>query len=113
MREAIARPVVPGTRAELSGAVSNPAFEKTPAGAHLVALAQAAAREAGFETQDTTTGGGSDGNYTAALGTPTLDALGPVGGKAHNAAEEWLDLDSVVPRAAMLARLIALIAEES
>jgi glutamate carboxypeptidase len=57
------------------------------------------------------TGGGSDGNYTSALGTPTLDGLGPVGGKAHNAQEEYLMLDSVVPRAVMLAKLIVAIAE--
>jgi glutamate carboxypeptidase len=111
MREAIAREVVPGTSAELSGGISNPPMEKTDATARLVELAQTAARELGFEIQDVATGGGSDGNYTAGLGTPTLDGLGPVGGKSHNAMEEYLVMDSVVPRTAMLAKLIIAIAQ--
>ncbi len=111
MREVLSRTVVPGTTAELIGGITNPPMEKTEASERLVAYAQAAARELGFEIQDVTTGGASDGNYTAALGTPTLDALGPLGSKAHNAREEWLNLDSVVPRAAMLAKLIVAIAE--
>ncbi len=112
MRDLLAREVVTGATAELSGGISNPPMEKTPAAAHLVALAQAAAHELGFEMKDIASGGGSDGNYTAGLGTPTLDALGPIGGKSHNAMEEWTDLDSVVPRAAMLARLIVAIAQD-
>ncbi len=111
MREALARPGVPGATAELVGGISNPPMEKTPATAHLVALAQEAARGLGFEIRDVATGGGSDGNYTAGFGTPTLDGLGPIGGKSHNAAEEWTDLDSVVPRGAMLAKLVVAIAE--
>ncbi len=112
MREVLSREVVRGTRAELEGGITNPPMEKTEASTRLVNYAKNAARELGFEIQDVSTGGASDGNYTAALGTPTLDALGPVGGKAHNAAEEWLDLDTVVPRAAMLAKVIVAIAEE-
>jgi glutamate carboxypeptidase len=112
MREVLSREVVPGTRAELEGGITNPPMEKTAASTRLVNYAKTAARELGFELQDVSTGGASDGNYTAALGTPTLDALGPVGGKAHNAAEEWLDLDTVVPRAAMLAKVIVAIAKE-
>lgn len=112
LREIVARQVVKGTRAELSGGISNPPMEKTPASAQLVEWAKGAARELNFEIEDVATGGGSDGNYTAGLGTPTLDGLGPVGGKAHNAMEEWLNLDTVVPRAAMLARLLTEIAEQ-
>ncbi len=111
MREMLAREVLPGTVAELSGGIMNPPMEKTEEIARLAVIAKKAARESGFEVEDVLTGGGSDGNYTAALGTPTLDALGPVGGKAHNAAEEYLDLDSVVPRATMLTQLIVAIAE--
>jgi glutamate carboxypeptidase len=74
-------------------------------------LAKNAAHELGFDIEDVATGGGSDGNYTAGLGTPTLDGLGPIGGKAHNAMEEWMNVDSVVPRAAMLAKLIVAIAQ--
>jgi glutamate carboxypeptidase len=111
MREILARPVVPGTTAELGGAISNPPMEKTPATARLVELAKRAARELGFEIEDVATGGGSDGNYTASLGVPTLDGLGPVGGRGHNAVEEFVDADSIVPRTALLAKLIVAIVE--
>jgi len=112
MREILARQAVPGTTADLSGGITNPTMEKTAAMARLVALAKNAAHELGFEIEDVTTGGGSDGNYTAALGTPTLDGLGPVGGKGHNAAEEWVDPKSIVPRMTLLAKLIVAIAEQ-
>lgn len=112
MREILAREVVPGTRAELSGGISNPPMEKTPATARLVELAKQAARELGFEIEDVATGGGSDGNYTAALGVPTLDGLGPVGGRGHNALEEYVDANSIVPRTALLAKLIVAIAQQ-
>ncbi len=105
--------VVPGVSAELTGGISNPPMEKTDASARLVALAKESARELGFEIEDVATGGGSDGNYTAALGVPTIDGLGPIGGKSHNALEEWLDEKSIVPRMAMLAGLIVKIAGEN
>jgi glutamate carboxypeptidase len=111
LRQALAREVVPGTTAELTGGISNPPMEKTEASARLVALAQQAARESGFELEDVATGGGSDGNFTAALGVPTIDGLGPIGGKSHNAMEEWLDEKSIVPRTAMLAELIVKIVQ--
>lgn len=111
VRDVLAQIFVPGAIAELSGGLKNPPMEKTEAMARLVELAQHAARELGFEIQDVMTGGGSDGNYTASLGTPTLDGLGPVGGNGHNAMEEYLNADTIVPRAAMLAKLIVALAE--
>ena len=111
MREILARAVVPGTTAELGGGITNPPMEKTEATARLVELAKRAARELGFEIEDVATGGGSDGNYTASLGVPTLDGLGPIGGKSHNAVEEFMDANSIVPRTALLAKLIVAIAE--
>ncbi len=113
MRNILAREVVRGVTAEVKGQISNPPMEKTEASARLAAMAKAAAHELGFEIEDVATGGGSDGNYTAGLGTPTLDGLGPVGGKAHNALEEWLDFDTVVPRGAMLAMLMRSIAQQA
>ncbi len=110
VRDLLARAVVSGTSAEMSGGFDNPPMERTEATARLVTLAKQAATELGFEIEDVATGGASDGNFTAAQGTPTLDGLGPVGGKSHNAMEEWLDVNSIVPRAAMLAKLIAAIA---
>ncbi|MBI5303411.1 MAG: M20 family metallopeptidase [Chloroflexi bacterium] len=112
VREITAREIVPGTTTELSGGLANPPMEKTDATAHLVALAKNAAHDLGFQIEDVMTGGGSDGNFTASFGTPTLDGLGPQGGNGHNAMEEYLRVDSIVPRAAMLAKLIVAIASE-
>jgi glutamate carboxypeptidase len=111
-REIVAREIVPGTTSELTGGLDNPPMEKTDAIAHLVELAKRAGDQVGLPVFDVMTGGGSDGNYTASFGVPTLDGLGPQGGKAHNAQEEFLIADSIVPRAAMLAHLIVAIANE-
>jgi glutamate carboxypeptidase len=81
-------------------------MEKGEGAARLVALVRAIATELGFEVGDAATGGASDANTIAAAGTPTIDGLGPIGGDDH-APAEWLDLDSVVPRTALLAALIA------
>jgi glutamate carboxypeptidase len=81
-------------------------MERTEATARLVEQAQAIAAELGFDLKDAATGGASDANAVAAMGVPTLDGLGPVGGDPHSASE-WLDLDSVVPRVTLLAGLIA------
>ena len=60
----------------------------------------------GFSLEEAATGGASDANLTAAMGVPTLDGLGPIGGDDHSPAE-WIDRSSLVPRTAMLAALIA------
>jgi glutamate carboxypeptidase len=87
-------------------------MERTAAVERLVTLCQEAALEAGFAVHDAATGGGSDGNTTAALGVPTLDGLGPVGGSAHS-PDEYVEVHSIVPRTAMLAGLIQRIRERS
>ena len=110
IREIVAREMVKGTIAEVQGVIRTP-MEKTPQIAHLAELAMQAASELGFKTQDQATGGGSDGNYISALGTPTLDGLGPVGGDDHNVLTEWLDYDSILPRTAMVAKLIVAVCE--
>jgi len=73
-------------------------------------MAREVARQIGFTFQDVQTGGTSDGNLIGELGVPTLDGLGPVGGLDHSPGE-YLELDSIVPRAALLAGLIESIAE--
>ena len=60
----------------------------------------------GFLLHDTTTGGASDGSFVTDYGIPTLDGLGPIGGRDHS-PYEYLLLDSIAPRAALLAGLIA------
>lgn len=68
--------------------------------------ARAIAARLGFSLSETAVGGASDGNFTAALGVPTLDGLGCVGDGAH-AEHEHIDLDALAPRAALLAHLLA------
>ena len=80
-------------------------MEKSDASARLVALAVGIASELGFDLRDAATGGASDANTTAALGIPTVDGLGPVGGDDHS-IDEWLDVTSIVPRTTLLAALI-------
>ena len=100
------RMTVPGTPVTLKGGVVRAPMEKTAASARLVEWCQEAARALGFAVQDAATGGGSDANNTAALGVPTIDGLGPIGGLDHS-PHEYITISSVVPRTAMLAGLIA------
>lgn len=71
----------------------------------------AAGEELGIELSGAATGGVSDANFVAATGTPVLDGLGPIGGDDH-AESEWLDLESVPERLALLAALVVRIASE-
>jgi glutamate carboxypeptidase len=77
----------------------------TPANLRLAQLAQEIAKDLGFTVNHATTGGISDANYASDLGYPTLDGLGPVGGLDHS-PNEYLELDSIAPRVALLAGLI-------
>jgi glutamate carboxypeptidase len=74
--------------------------------ARLYDQARAIAREWGHDLAEGGTGGGSDGNFTAALGIPTLDGLGAVGDGAH-ALHEHVVVDALCDRAALVAGLIA------
>jgi glutamate carboxypeptidase len=96
---------VSGTRLELAGSVGRPPLERS---AHVVRLyeqARAVARELGRDLGEGATGGGSDGNFTAALGVPTLDGLGPEGDGAH-ALHEHVIVGDLAWRAAFLAGLL-------
>ena len=68
---------------------------------HVIALAQ----RLGFETKDASTGGASDANTTSGMGVPSIDGLGPIGGNDHS-PEEYLDLESIVPRTTLVAALL-------
>jgi glutamate carboxypeptidase len=104
-----AQPVVQGTRIELDGGIQKGPMEKTAATAFLVELAQGLAGEIGLTFKDVQSGGTSDGNFIGELGIPTIDGLGPIGGLDHS-PNEYLELDSIVPRTALLAGLIQEIA---
>ena len=64
----------------------------------------------GFEVKGASTGGASDASYASAEGTPALDGLGPIGGLDHG-PDEYIELSSIVPRTALLAKLIVAIAQ--
>jgi len=102
----VAASTVAGATARMLPAHRHPPMERTPAVASLVAQAQAVAGDLGFEVGEAATGGAGDANTTAATGLATIDGLAPVGGEAHGESE-WLELDSVVPRTALLAGLLA------
>jgi glutamate carboxypeptidase len=89
----------------VTGGLNRPPMVRTPAIVALYARAEAVAAELGFPLSETGTGGGSDGNFTAALGVPTLDGLGVVGDGGH-ALHEHAVLSSLPERAALLAGLI-------
>jgi glutamate carboxypeptidase len=105
--ERVARAVtVPDVEVEVERRSGFPPMERTEGTARLVERARRIAAALGFEVADAATGGASDANAVSALGVPTLDGLGPVGGGAHS-PDEWLDLTSVVPRVSLLAGLLA------
>ena len=79
---------------------------RTPESLKLAAQAQEIAGLLGFSINHVLTGGASDASYTCDYGIPSLDGLGPIGGRDHS-PYEYLELDSVAPRAALLAGLIA------
>jgi glutamate carboxypeptidase len=98
-------PVDPGARLEVHGGVNRPPMAEA-ATAELFALAQKVAADAGMTIPaGAVVGGGSDGNFTAALGVPTLDGLGVVGGGAHSDDEHVL-VDTMVDRARLIAALL-------
>jgi glutamate carboxypeptidase len=81
-------------------------MERTPGGAALFRQAKRLAAQIGVNIEESSTGGGSDGNFTAALGIPTLDGLGAVGEGAH-APNESILVDRIADRTALLALLVA------
>src|SRR5437764_1996570 len=100
------QPYDPGVKLEVTGGMNRPPFEKSTAIDLLFRHAQAVARGIGFDLQDTDmTGGGSDGNFTAALGVPTLDGLGIDGDGAHTEWEHGL-ISSIEPRTRLMRGLL-------
>jgi glutamate carboxypeptidase len=94
------------TTVEASGGIDRPPLERTSLVERLYKIARDVARELGQELAEGGTGGGSDGNFTAALGVPTLDGLGAIGDGAH-ALHEYVDLETLPDRAALVAGLIS------
>jgi glutamate carboxypeptidase len=99
------QPVTSGATLRITGGWNRPPLERT-ATADLFAKAQVIGRKLGLELADGGTGGGSDGNFTGALGIPTLDGLGVPGHGAH-ADHEHIEVNEIAGRAALLMALLA------
>jgi glutamate carboxypeptidase len=103
------RPRDPRARLTITGGIDRPPLERTDGVVRLFRLAKEIARGLGRELGEGSTGGGSDGNFTAALGVPTLDGLGAIGDGAH-ALHEHVEIAALSWRSALLAGLIARLA---
>lgn len=100
------KPVDPACKLTIAGGINRPPMERKAGTITLFQQAKRLAADLGFALDEASTGGGSDGNFTAALGIPTLDGMGAIGAGAH-AAHEHIVMEHIVPRTALLAAMIA------
>ena len=98
------QPVDPDVILEITTELNRPVFPRLDGTVRLLEHAQKICREIGFELEERHSGGGSDGNFTAALGIPTLDGLG-ADGHGHHTLDEYILFSSLEPRARMWVRL--------
>lgn len=98
-------PILPGATVAVTGGLNRPPMERTAAIGELFERAKALGAMFGYDVTETATGGGSDGQFAAALGIPTLDGLGIVGDGAHAIGEHIL-VDTIAPRGALLTALL-------
>lgn len=99
------RPIDKRCRLEVTGGVNRPPMERSRGTVALFARAATLAARLGFGLEEAATGGGSDGNFTSALGIPTLDGMGAVGEGAH-ANNESILIEHLAPRTALLAAMV-------
>ncbi|MFO8061070.1 MAG: M20 family metallopeptidase [Bacillota bacterium] len=98
-------PFLEGAQIQVSGGVERPPMERTDAIVEMFEVARELGKELGLDITEAGTGGASDGNFTAALGIPTLDGLGAVGSGGH-ALHECIEVDAMIGRTALLIRLL-------
>jgi glutamate carboxypeptidase len=99
------RPADPRCTLIVTGGINRPPMERSRGTVRLFRKAHLLAGELGIELNEASTGGGSDGNFTAALGIPTLDGMGAVGEGAH-ARHESVFIEHLAPRTALLAAML-------
>ena len=109
--EGLARlqPALEGSSLELSGGWNRPPMEKTPTSFAVFERARAIGADLGLDLQWVRWGGSSDGNLTAAAGTPTVDGLGPIGEGSHQRTES-IEVEALPARMALFAELVASLA---
>lgn len=108
IREAASQPHADGINVQVSGGVTRPPMAPSDSTLDLCRRIEKLAAAIGISLGWTATGGGSDGNFAANLGVPTVDGLGPIGGGAHS-PQEYLLLDSIEPRFHLLRGIIELL----
>lgn len=106
------KPQIPGAQIEVTGGFARPPLERTADVVKLFELAKSVAAQIGVKLEEGSAGGGSDGNFTAALGIPTLDGFGAIGDGAH-AIHEHVEIDALVPRAAIIAGVLERLSRRS
>ena len=111
VRAMAAEPAVPDVTMTIETLARWWPMEKLEASGRLVDHAGALAGRLGFAARDAATGGASDANTTSGMGVPTLDGLGPIGGRDHS-PDEYLEVDSIVPRTTLVAALLLAIARD-
>lgn len=99
------KPFDQGCTIQVTGGINRPPMERTPGTVRLFGIAKEQGAALGMSMEEASTGGGSDGNFTSALGIPTLDGLGAVGEGAH-AMNESILIEELPRRTALLAALI-------
>ncbi|NYF78762.1 M20 family metallopeptidase [Granulicella arctica] len=100
------KPSDPHCKLTVTGGLNRPPMERKAGTIALFQQVRKLAEQIGFQLDEAATGGGSDGNFTAALGIPTLDGMGAVGEGAH-APHESILIEHLIPRTALLAAMIA------
>lgn len=111
VRTLASEPGVPDVTVDLDTFASWMPMEKLERSGRLADHVIALGRRLGFETRDVATGGASDANTTSGMGVPTIDGLGPIGGRDHSPFE-YLELSSVVPRTTLVAALLLAVARD-
>lgn len=110
MRKVASKSVLDGTSITLSGSMHSMPFERTRLNERLIQLVKDAGNELGLKIEDVGSGGASDANNAAVVGVPIIDGLGAGGGMAHNPGE-YVELDYLPTRIALLAGLVQRIAK--
>ena len=105
MSDLIKNPSIPGLKVDIKGGISRPPMNPSKKTKRLCRLIEQIGEKLDIKIKWASTGGGSDGNFAAALGVPTIDGLGPIGGGSHG-VKEYVNIDSIKPRIILLKNII-------
>ncbi len=105
IRKLCSTPYLPGIELKLEGGINRPPMEKSAESAQIITLIKEEGNKLGLTIDDIATGGGSDASFTASMGIPTVDGLGPVGGGQHS-AQEYLEIHTLPERTLLFANIV-------